>query len=113
MKVISIERSLDNRGYESDPLNDDCDDLNFDGNERLISRKQLYCINNDIVFILINVSRVYVKRIECKWNEHIVWCIDRLTTKTVHDITEILKYQNWVLKFCFWSSYDRSTINIT
>ena len=34
------------------------------------------------------------KRIECKKNKSLFWCIDLLTNKTVHDITEILKYNS-------------------
>ena len=36
------------------------DALPCDGDESMISRKQLYSINNDIIFSLINGSIVYV-----------------------------------------------------
>ena len=41
------------------------------------------------------------KRIECKKNKILVWCIDRLTTETVHDITERSKDQTILHKFLF------------
>ena len=40
LKVSSMVRSLDNRRYEGNPQNADFDDLNFDGNERLIARRR-------------------------------------------------------------------------
>ena len=58
LKVILIRRSFDNRIHESNPRNSNFDELPFDGDERLITRRQIYCINDDIVFILKNGSRI-------------------------------------------------------
>ena len=54
LKVSSIEMFLDNRIYESNPKNSDFYDLPCDGDEMLIARQQIYCINDDIIFRLIN-----------------------------------------------------------
>ena len=54
LKVSSTERSFDNIIYESDPQDSDFDDLPFDGDERLITRQKIYCINDDIIFRLKN-----------------------------------------------------------
>ena len=40
------------------------------------------------------------KQIKRKKNKCLVRCIDWLTIETVHDITEMLKDQNLVLKLC-------------
>ena len=50
LKVCLIKQSLDNRIYDSNPRNADFDDLSFDGDERLIDRRQLYRINDNIIF---------------------------------------------------------------
>ena len=50
LKVSLIERLLDNRIYEINPQHSDFYDLPFGGDERLIARRQLYCITDDIVF---------------------------------------------------------------
>ena len=39
------------------------------------------------------------KQSECKKNKRLSQCIYRLMNETVHEITEILKDQNWILKF--------------
>ena len=44
LKVSSIVRSLVNRRYKSNLQNDNFDDLPFDVDERLISRRKLYHI---------------------------------------------------------------------
>ena len=49
-----MEQSLDNRIYQSNHQNDDFGSLPFDGDERLISRLQLYHINYIIVFSYLN-----------------------------------------------------------
>ena len=54
LSVSSIERSLDNRIYESNPQNANFYDLTFDGDERLIVRRQINCKNDDIIFKLNN-----------------------------------------------------------
>ena len=51
------------------------------------------------------------KQTECNKNKRLVRYIDRLMIEKVHDITEILKDRNWVLKYCLCYSYDQSTIN--
>ena len=51
MKVSLIERSLDNKIYQINHQNADFDDLPWNGGEILAARQQIYCINNDIVFI--------------------------------------------------------------
>ena len=60
LKVSQIEQLLDNIIYKSNPQNDKFDDLNFGDDESLITRQRIYCIHNDIVFMLKNGSRVYV-----------------------------------------------------
>ena len=59
-KVSLIEWSLDNRKYESNHQNTNFDDLTFDGDERLIARKRLYCKNDNIAFGQINGLSVYI-----------------------------------------------------
>ena len=54
LKINSTKWSLDNRIYGSNDQNSDFDDLNFDGEERFISRRQLYGINDNIEFRLIS-----------------------------------------------------------
>ena len=44
--------------YESNPLNDDFDDLPFGGDKRLIAGQQIYHVNGDIGFRLNNGSTV-------------------------------------------------------
>ena len=51
------------------------------------------------------------KRIEYKNNKSLVQCIDKLTTETVHGITEISKDRTILMTFCLWSSYDCSKMN--
>ena len=51
LKVISIKQFLDNIIYESNPQNEDFDDLSFDVDERLIARQRLYCINDNIIIL--------------------------------------------------------------
>ena len=46
--------------HESNPLNYDFDDLNFDGDEKLITRRRLHCINDNIVFRLNNGPNIDV-----------------------------------------------------
>ena len=60
LKISSIELQLDNRIYKSNPQNAYFDDLPFDGDEKLISRRRIYGINDDIVFMLNNGLIVYV-----------------------------------------------------
>ena len=60
LKVSLIEWLSDNKIYERNNWNDDFDDLTFDGDERLIDRRQLYSINDDIVFRLIKGSSIHV-----------------------------------------------------
>ena len=50
LKVSFIEQSLNNRRYEINPQNENFDDLPFDGDESLIARRQLYCINDNMLF---------------------------------------------------------------
>ena len=50
LKVSLIKRSFDNRIYESNPQNTNFNYLTFDGNKRLIIRRQIYHINDDIIF---------------------------------------------------------------
>ena len=60
LKVGSIKRSLDNKRYEGNNHNADFDYVPFDGDERLIPRRPIYCMNDDIVFRYINGSIIYV-----------------------------------------------------
>ena len=60
LKISLIERSLDNIIYKINPQNANFYDLTFDGDDRLIARQWLYSVNNDILFMLINGSSVYV-----------------------------------------------------
>ena len=55
-----IKKSFETRIYESNPRNDNLNDFTFYGDERLITRRQLYFINYNIIFRLNNVLSVYV-----------------------------------------------------
>ena len=46
--------------YRSNHRNADFGDLSFDGDKRLITRRQIYHINDDIVFKLNNILSVEV-----------------------------------------------------
>ena len=59
MRVSSTEQYFDNRMYESYPQNDDFVALSFDGDQRLIYGRRIYCVNDDIVFSLNNGSIIY------------------------------------------------------
>ena len=61
LKVSVIKRSFDNRIYESDPLNANFDELPFDVDESLITIRQIYCINYEIMFRLNSGSSINVK----------------------------------------------------
>ena len=60
LKVSLIEWSSDNIIYEINPRNTNVDDLSFNGDERLIARRKIYGINDDIVFRLNDGLRFYV-----------------------------------------------------
>ena len=60
LNISSTKRLIDKIIYESNPQNADFDDLHFDGAGRLITRRRIYRINDDIVFGLNNDSIVYV-----------------------------------------------------
>ena len=62
LKIIPIYRSLDNKRYKRNPQNNHFNDLPFDDDERLLARQRLYCINNNIVFKLINGLSVYINK---------------------------------------------------
>ena len=47
------------------------------------------------------VQAFMYKRIECKKNKSLVWCIDLLVFQTVHEIIERLKDINFVFTFVF------------
>ena len=49
MKVSLIERSFDNLKCGSNPQNADFDDLPFEYDQMLITRQQIYCINDNII----------------------------------------------------------------
>ena len=51
-------------------------------------------------------------QIECRNNKCLVQCIDQLTVKTVHDITEISNDRTILLIFPLLSSYDCLKTNI-
>ena len=61
MKVSLIKQFFGNRIYGSNTQNANFDYLPFGGDEMLITRQRLYCINYHIVFRLNNGSSVYVK----------------------------------------------------
>ena len=63
-KVGSIKRSFDNLKCGSNPQNADFGDLPFDYDQRLITRRLLYCINDNIIEMLNNSSIIdaYTKR---------------------------------------------------
>ena len=61
LKVSLTKQSLDNRIYEINHQDADFDDLNFDGDERLIARGRLYLINDIFLFSWINGLSAYVK----------------------------------------------------
>ena len=50
LKVSLTKWSLDNRRHKSNHQNDDFYDLPFDGDEMMIARQLLYCINDIIIF---------------------------------------------------------------
>ena len=52
------------------------------------------------------VRALMYKRTEYKNNKSLVWYIDKLTIKTVHDITEILNYITYILSLIFVLSID-------
>ena len=54
LKVNTIKLSLDSLMYEISPRNAEFDDLFFVGDGRLMARWWLYCINDNILFCLIN-----------------------------------------------------------
>ena len=58
LKVSLTKQCFDNRIYEGNTQNYDFNDLSFDGDERLITRRQLYRINGNIIFRLNNGSSV-------------------------------------------------------
>ena len=60
LKVSLIERSFHNQIYESNTRNSDFYYSTFDGDERLITRRQIYHINDIIVFRLSNGFSVYI-----------------------------------------------------
>ena len=57
LNISSIKRSFENLMYESNPQNYNFNDLPFDGDERLITRLQIYCLN-DIVVEMLNNSLI-------------------------------------------------------
>ena len=59
----------------------------FDGDEMLIARQELYCINDIIEFSWINDLFAYVFKIEFKNNKRLYQYIDRLTIEKFHEIT--------------------------
>ena len=103
LKVSSIEWSLDNRIYKSNPLNDNFDDLPFDDDERLIARWRMYHITDNIIYRLKIVQEFIYKQTKCNKNEGLVWYIYQLTIEIMHDITERSKYQSLLLKCRLWS----------
>ena len=52
LEVSLMERLFDNRIYESNLQNAYFGALPFDGDQSLLTRWQIYCINDDIVFRL-------------------------------------------------------------
>ena len=55
-----MKRLFDKSMCVSNHQNADFDDLTFDGDQRLITRKQIYCINDDILERLNNGLIVHV-----------------------------------------------------
>ena len=101
LKASLIKKLFDNRRYKSNPWNDDFGDLRFDGGKRFITRRQIYWIKIGIVFSLINVLSVYVKKIQYNKNKILVFKNYRFRIDKLHDITKILKDLNWVITFVF------------
>ena len=60
LKVCLIEQLFYDMIYESNPQNSGFNYLPFDSDERLITGRQIYCINHDILFSLNNGSIVDV-----------------------------------------------------
>ena len=56
LNVGSIWQSFDNLLYESNTINASFIDLPFDGDERLITKWQIYFINGDVIEWLNNGS---------------------------------------------------------
>ena len=65
-KVSSIKILFDNLKCVSNPWNAKFSESTFYGNQRLITRQQIYCINDNIVEILNNILiiDVYTKLIQ-------------------------------------------------
>ena len=101
LKVSLTKQLLDNRIYDSNPRNDNLNDLPFDGDESLINIWWLYRKNNNIIFRLINGLSVYVKKIECNKNKILVRCIYQLKIEPVHKMTKISKDRTILLTFFF------------
>ena len=73
--------------YKSNPSNSDIYYLPFDGDERLVTRWQIYRIKDDIIEGLNNGSIVDVYTNRIKEEKILVQCIEQLDIKTVHVIT--------------------------
>ena len=61
LKFSSIGWPFDNIIYKINPVIADYDDFPFDGYQRLITRRLLYCIHDNIVFSMNNGLSVYIK----------------------------------------------------
>ena len=60
LKFSSIEIPFDNLMCVSKPRRSDFNDLPFDGDQRWVPRRRIYCINYDIVERLNNGFIIYV-----------------------------------------------------
>ena len=99
-RFSSIEWALDNVIHGRNYQHANFDELRFDGDERLITRRQLYCMNDDILLGWSMVWEFTYERIECNKNKILVWCIDILIIEKLHDITKRSKDRTILPTFC-------------
>ena len=92
LRVSPIKWSFDNWMYVSNNQNANFYVLTFDDDQRLITIRLIYGINDDIVEgFKMFWSLTYIQ-IEYKNNKSLVWFIDRLIVKTVHVVTKMSKW---------------------
>ena len=82
--------------YVSNTRNANFDDLLFYGDQRLISGRQIYRVNDDIVEKLKNYSIIDIYKIKCKKNKSLFRFINLLTIETMHVLTEISKWITYI-----------------
>ena len=86
LKVSLIERFFDEIKFVGNPLNAHFVYLDFDCDQRFITRRRIYRLNENIIESLKIIPSLTYILIKCKKNKGLVQCIDLLTIKTVHVI---------------------------